>query len=98
MTNRYNEYCSGQGQPGNTDYGIQNAIVSFVWNIADDVLGDVHVRGRCRDVIFPMTVLRCLDALLKPDKETVLKMKNDAGQNDGTVQYGRSEAYADSAQ
>ena len=64
------------------DYAIQNAIVNFVWNIADDVLRDVYVRGKYRDVILPMTVIRRLDALLEPGKEAVLKMKkqlDDAG-------------------
>jgi type I restriction enzyme M protein len=32
-------------------------ISSFIWNIADDVLRDVYVRGKDRDVILPMT--RC---------------------------------------
>lgn len=50
-----------------------NAIVSFIWGIADDVLRDVYVRGKYRDVILPMTVLRRLDALLDPTKDEVLK-------------------------
>ncbi len=41
-----------------------NALASFIWNIADDVLRDVYVRGKYRDVILPMTVIRRLDALL----------------------------------
>jgi type I restriction enzyme M protein len=54
---------------------LQNTIVNFVWNIADDVLRDVYVRGKYRDVILPMTVIRRLDALLEPTKEAVLRMK-----------------------
>src|SRR5437660_3981155 len=50
-----------------------NAIVNFIWNIADDVLRDVYVRGKYRDVILPMTVLRRLDCLLEPTKDDVLK-------------------------
>ena len=46
-------------------------IVSFIWNIADDVLRDVFLRGQYRDVILPMVVLRRLDALLEPTKEEV---------------------------
>lgn len=46
-------------------------IVSLIWNIADDVLRDVFVRGQYRDVILPMVVLRRLDALLEPTKEEV---------------------------
>ena len=50
-------------------------IGTFIWNIADDVLRDVYVRGKYRDVILPMTVIRRLDAVLEPTKEAVLKMK-----------------------
>src|SRR5215218_6492662 len=51
-------------------------IVSFIWGIADDVLRDLYVRGKYRDVILPMTVLRRLDAVLEPTKVNVLKMKD----------------------
>ncbi|WP_067179914.1 type I restriction-modification system subunit M [Microtetraspora niveoalba] len=57
-------------------------IVNFIWNIADDVLRDLYVRGKYRDVILPMTVLRRLDAVLEPTKAAVLEMKQileDAG-------------------
>jgi len=54
---------------------IHNTIVNFIWGIADDVLRDVYVRGKYRDVILPMTVIRRLDALLEPTKEKVLGMK-----------------------
>lgn len=50
-------------------------ISNFIWNIADDVLRDVYVRGKYRDVILPMTVVRRLDAVLEPTKEAVLQMK-----------------------
>ena len=50
-------------------------ISSFIWGIADDVLRDVYVRGKYRDVILPMTVIRRLDAVLEPTKEAVLQMK-----------------------
>ena len=53
-----------------------NSIVNFIWGIADDVLRDVYVRGKYRDVILPMTVIRRLDALLEPSKEAVLQMKD----------------------
>ncbi|MFX3673281.1 MAG: N-6 DNA methylase [Paenisporosarcina sp.] len=52
-----------------------NQIVSFIWNIADECLRDVYVRGKYRDVILPMTVIRRLDAVLEPTKEAVLQMK-----------------------
>jgi type I restriction enzyme M protein len=54
-----------------------NRLVSFIWNIADDVLRDVYVRGKYRDVILPMTVLRRLDALLTPTHEAVLQQKRE---------------------
>ncbi|MDR3012591.1 MAG: type I restriction-modification system subunit M [Chitinispirillales bacterium] len=52
-----------------------NQIVSFIWSIADDCLRDVYVRGKYRDVILPMTVIRRLDAVLESTKDEVLKMK-----------------------
>jgi type I restriction enzyme M protein len=50
-------------------------ITNFIWGIADDVLRDLYVRGKYRDVILPMTVLRRLDAVLEPTKAAVLDMK-----------------------
>ena len=50
-------------------------ITNFIWNIADDVLRDLYVRGKYRDVILPMTVLRRLDAVLEPTKAAVMEMK-----------------------
>ncbi|MGM0519835.1 MAG: type I restriction-modification system subunit M [Campylobacterota bacterium] len=52
---------------------VHNKLVSFIWSIADDCLRDVYVRGKYRDVILPMVVLRRLDALLEPTKEVVLE-------------------------
>ena len=57
-------------------------IINFIWGIADDVLRDLYVRGKYRDVILPMTVLRRLDAVLEQTKARVLSMKanlDDAG-------------------
>src|SRR3989304_8729459 len=54
---------------------IHNSIVNFIWGIADHVLRDVYVRGKYRDVILPMAVIRRLDALLEPTKDSVLKQK-----------------------
>ncbi|MDC0200935.1 type I restriction-modification system subunit M [Verrucomicrobia bacterium] len=48
-------------------------LVSFIWVIADDCLRDVYVRGKYRDVILPMVVLRRLDSLLEDTKEKVLE-------------------------
>jgi type I restriction enzyme M protein len=52
-----------------------NWIANFIWGIADDVLRDLYVRGKYRDVILPMTVLRRLDAVLEPTKQAVLDLK-----------------------
>jgi type I restriction enzyme M protein len=53
------------------DHSVHNKLVSFIWNIADDCLRDVYVRGKYRDVILPMVVLRRLDTLLEPTKDAV---------------------------
>jgi len=50
-------------------------ITNFIWGIADDVLRDIYVRGKYRDVILPMTVIRRFDAVLEPSKQAVLEMK-----------------------
>ena len=55
------------------DQTVHNKLVNFIWSIADDCLRDVYVRGKYRDVILPMVVLRRLDALLEPTKEAVLE-------------------------
>ena len=52
-----------------------NWIANYIWGIADDVLRDLYVRGKYRDVILPMTVLRRLDAVLEDGKPAVLEMK-----------------------
>lgn len=63
------------------NHAVHNKLVSFIWSIADDSLRDVYVRGKYRDVILPMTVLRRLDSILEPTKHTVLEevdfQKND---------------------
>ena len=55
--------------------GDLNWIANFIWGIADDVLRDIYVRGKYRDVILPMVVIRRLDAVLEPTKKAVLDMK-----------------------
>ncbi|MBX9680764.1 MAG: type I restriction-modification system subunit M N-terminal domain-containing protein [Gemmataceae bacterium] len=57
------------------DQAAHNKIVSFIWGIADDVFRDLFVRGKYRDVILPMCVLRRLDAVLEPTKKAVLDTK-----------------------
>ncbi|KAA0220323.1 MAG: SAM-dependent DNA methyltransferase [Planctomycetota bacterium] len=57
------------------DQAQLNWITNFIWGIADDVLRDVYVRGKYRDVILPMVVLRRLDAVLEPTKQAVVEQK-----------------------
>lgn len=57
------------------DARMLNTIANFIWGIADDCLRDVYVRGKYRDVILPMTVIRRLDAVLEDTKLQVLEMK-----------------------
>ena len=47
-------------------------IANFIWGIADDVLRDLYVRGKYRDVILPMTVIRRFDAVLEPTKKALM--------------------------
>ena len=54
---------------------LHSTIVNFIWGIADDCLRDVYVRGKYRDVILPMTVIRRLDVLLEGTKDKVLALK-----------------------
>jgi len=75
-----------------------NWIANFIWGIADDVLRDVYVRGKYRDVILPMTVIRRLDAVLEPTKSAVLAMKtrlDEAGitNQDGALQNAAGQAF-----
>ena len=73
-------------------------VSGFIWGIADDVLRDVYVRGKYRDVILPMTVIRRLDAVLEPTKNDVLRMKDqldDAGitNQDAALRQAADEAF-----
>lgn len=54
---------------------VHTQIVSFIWSIADDCLRDVYVRGKYRDVILPMTVIRRLDVMLEGTIENVRNTK-----------------------
>ncbi len=55
------------------DHTVHNKLASFIWSIADDCLRDIYVRGKYRDVILPMFVLRRLDCLLEDTKDAVLE-------------------------
>jgi type I restriction enzyme M protein len=80
------------------DHGQHSSIVSFIWNIADDVLRDVYVRGKYRDVILPMTVLRRLDAVLEPTNQAVIDMKKrlddvNISNQDAALQQAAGQAF-----
>ena len=63
-----------------------NSLVSFIWKIADDCLRDIYVRGKYRDVILPMVVLRRLDTLLEPTKDAVLEEVRYQKEDEGALE------------
>jgi type I restriction enzyme M protein len=65
----------GVGRGTSVSSGDLNWITNFIWGIADDALRDLYVRGKYRDVILPMMVLRRLDTVLEPTKHAVLSMR-----------------------
>ncbi len=67
--------ASGPKDERQVSNGDLNWIANYIWGIADDVLRDLYVRGKYRDAILPMTVLRRLDAVLEDGKQAVLDMK-----------------------
>ena len=75
-----------------------NWITNYIWGIADDVLRDLYVRGKYRDVILPMTVIPRLDAVLEDNKEKVLEMKKrlddaKAVEQDAALRQEADEAF-----
>ncbi|RMH40414.1 MAG: SAM-dependent DNA methyltransferase [Gammaproteobacteria bacterium] len=73
-------------------------IINFIWGIADDVLRDIYVRGKYRDVILPMTVIRRLDAVLEPSKANVLAIKEQLDEanvvhQDGALRHAAKQAF-----
>lgn len=73
-------------------------ISDFIWNIADDRLRDVYVRGKYRDVILPFTVLRRLDAVLEATKDAVLERKkfldaHNVAEQDGALRMAARQAF-----
>ena len=78
--------------------GDLNWIANYIWGIADDVLRDLYVRGKYRDVILPMTVLRRLDSVLEDGKQSVLDMKtmlDEAGvvEQDSALRQAAGQAF-----
>jgi type I restriction enzyme M protein len=57
------------------DQQTYNQLVSFIWNIANDVLVHIYNKGDYRKIILPMIVIRRFDAVLEPTKKQVLQMK-----------------------
>ena len=77
-------------------------ISNFIWNTADSVLRDLFVRGKYRDVILPMTVIRRLDAVLEPTNQAVLDEKkwlDQAGITDqaGPLQHAAGQQFYNSS-
>ena len=73
-------------------------VADFIWNIADDRLRDVYVRGKYRDVILPFTVLRRLDAVLESTKQAVLERKkfldtHNVAEQDGALRMASGQAF-----
>lgn len=73
-------------------------VADFIWNIADDRLRDVYVRGKYRDVILPFTVLRRLDAVLESTKQAVLERKqfldaHNVAEQDGALRMSAGQAF-----
>lgn len=69
---------------------FHSQMMSMIWNIADDMLRDVFLRGQYCDVILPMVILRRLDALLEPTKEEVNeeeKFQREFCRFDGVYSY-----------
>ncbi|NJI20723.1 SAM-dependent DNA methyltransferase [Aeromonas veronii] len=73
-------------------------VSDFIWNIADNRLRDVYVRGKYRDVILPFTVLRRLDSVLESTKEAVLARKtfldtHKVAEQDGALRMAAGQAF-----
>ena len=80
-----------------------NWITNYIWSIADDILRDLYVRGKYRDVILPMIVLRRLDAVLEDRKQDVLEMKAvldraDVIEQDAALREAAGQAFYNTSQ
>ncbi|WP_438822140.1 type I restriction-modification system subunit M [Burkholderia gladioli] len=94
-----NENRAGSVRPVRSqDQSQLKWIADFIWNIADDRLRDVYVRGKYRDVILPFTVLRRLDAVLESTKQKVLERKkfldkHKVAEQDGALRMAAGQAF-----
>ena len=78
-------------------------IANYIWGIADEVLRDVYVRGKYRDIILPMIVLRRLDAVLEERHRDVLDMSaylDEIGvvDKDATLRQAAGQAFYNTSQ
>ena len=78
-------------------------IANYIWGIADEVLRDVYVRGKYRDIILPMIVLRRLDAVLEERHRDVLDMSaylDELGvvDKDATLRQAAGQAFYNTSQ
>ncbi|AER56279.1 type I restriction-modification system [Pseudoxanthomonas spadix BD-a59] len=85
-------------KPIKQDQSSLKWVADFIWNIADNRLRDVYVRGKYRDVILPFTVLLRLDALLESTKQAVLERKkfldtHDVAEQDGALRMASGQAF-----
>ena len=78
-------------------------IANYIWGIADEVLRDVYVRGKYRDIILPLIVLRRLDAVLEERHHDVLDMSaylDEIGvvDKDATLRQAAGQAFYNTSQ
>ena len=98
MTALLNGQYVSKGNNKNMDQSQLKWVADFIWNIADDRLRDVYVRGKYRDVILPFTVLRRLDAVLESTKQAVLERKkfldtHKVAEQDGALRMASGQAF-----
>lgn len=61
--------------PAVADQSQLSWMANFIRGIPDGVLCALYLRGKYRDVVLPMTVIRRLDAVLKPTRQAVRDTK-----------------------
>jgi type I restriction enzyme M protein len=52
-------------------------LLSIIWNVCNDVLRGLFKPHEYGDIILPFTVLRRLDCVLEPHKDTVIDLYNE---------------------
>jgi type I restriction enzyme M protein len=56
---------------------MENQLSNFIWGICDDVLRGLFKPHEYGDVVLPFVVLRRLDCVLEPQKDTVIELYNN---------------------